>query len=76
MPYGTAYYGFAIGSTVLVGAFAVGGIICLGAFNPAVAISLGIMHAAFWKTVALTFIINILAAAAAAVTFKAVSYND
>lgn len=73
---GNSYYGFAIGSTVLVGAFAVGGIICLGAFNPAVAISLGIMHAAFWKSVALTVIINLLAAAAAAVTFKAVSYND
>lgn len=73
---GNSYYGLAIGSTVLVGAFAVGGSICLGAFNPAVAISLGIMHAAFWKIAAVTVLVNLIAALCAAVTFKAVTYNE
>lgn len=73
---GNSYYGLAIGSAVLVGAFSVGGIICLGAFNPAVAISLGIMHAAFWKIVAITVLVNLIAAVAAGVTFKAVTYNE
>lgn len=73
---GNQYYGFAIGSTVMTGAFAVGGILCLGAFNPAVAVSLGIMHAAFWKIVGFTVLANFLAAVAAAITFKAVTYNE
>lgn len=73
---GNSYYGLAIGSAVMVGAFSVGGTICLGAFNPAVAVSLGIMHAAFWKMAAITVLVNFLAAAAAAVTFKTVTYNE
>lgn len=73
---GNSYYGLAIGSAVMVGAFSVGGTICPGAFNPAVALSLGIMHAAFWKIAAITVIVNLIAAVAAAVTFKAVTYNE
>lgn len=73
---GNSYYGLAIGSTVMVGIFAVGGTICTGAFNPAVAISLGIMHAAFWKIVAITVLVNLIAAIAAAFTFKAVTYSE
>lgn len=73
---GNSYYGLAIGSTVTVGAFSVGGIICPGAFNPAVAISLGIMHAAFWKIAGITVLINLIAALAAGLTFKAVTYNE
>ena len=73
---GNSYYGLAIGSAVTAGAFAVGGSICLGAFNPAVAISLGIMHAAFWKMTAFTVVVNLLAAVAAGLTFKAVTYNE
>ena len=73
---GNSYYGFAIGAAVTVGAFAVGGTLCNGAFNPAVAISLGIMHAAFWKIAGITVLVNLIAAIAAGLTFKAVTYNE
>ena len=73
---GNSYYGFAIGAAVTVGAFAVGGTLCTGAFNPAVAISLGIMHAAFWKIAGITVLVNLIAAIAAGLTFKAVTYNE
>lgn len=73
---GNSYFGLAIGSAVMVGIFAVGGTISLGAFNPAVAIALGIMHAAFWKIVAITVLVNLIAAIAAAFTFRAVTYNE
>lgn len=73
---GNSYYGLAIGATVTVGIFAVGGTICAGAFNPAVAIALGIMHAAFWKMVAITVITNLIAAIAAGITFKTVAYKE
>lgn len=67
---GNCYYGFAIGSTVTVGAFAVGGLSCLGAFNPAVAIGLGIIKATTWLGVLTIILTNLVAAAAAAYVYK------
>lgn len=67
---GNSYYGLAIGSTVTVGAFAVGGILCLGAFNPAVAIALGIIKSTTWLGVLTIVLTNLVAATAAAYTYK------
>ena len=70
---GNSYYGLAIGSTVMAGAFAVGGI-CLAAFNPAVAAACIVMHTICCLKIALaTIIVNLLAAVAAGVTYKAVN---
>ena len=70
---GNSFYGLAIGATVIVGAFAVGGSLCHGAFNPAVATSLSIMGAACAPCIGLTILANLLAAVAAAYTFKFVN---
>ena len=67
---GNSFYGFAIGSTVTVGAFAVGGILCFGAFNPAVALGLGILNIACPACLIATVITNIVAAVAAGFIFK------
>jgi len=69
-----SYFGLAIGSTVTVGAFAAGAI-CLAAFNPAVAIGLGLIHVALWEFAAITIMVNLAAAAAAACTAKFVDGN-
>lgn len=72
---GNSYYGLAIGSTVMVGAFAVGGI-CLAAFNPAVALSCIVMHTiCCLKLAIITSVVNLVAAVAAGVTYKAVNGN-
>lgn len=70
---GNSFYGLAIGSTVTVGAFAVGGIFCYGAFNPAVAVGLGIYQVTCWGCVLLTILANLIAAVAAAYTYRFVS---
>ena len=73
---GNSYYGLAIGATVTVGAFAVGGIFCYGAFNPAVAVGLGCMHVACWVCLGITILTNFVAAALAALAFKAVTTEE
>lgn len=65
-----SFYGFAIGSTVTIGAIIVGGTLCYGAFNPAVATSLGLFNSAAWSVVCLTVITNLIAGACAALVFK------
>lgn len=72
---GNSYYGFAIGSTVMVGIFAVGSAICYGAFNPAVAIALGTMQIADWSSILLTILANLLGGFAAAFVYKFVKSN-
>ena len=66
-----SYFGFAIGSTVTVGAFAVGSI-CLAAFNPAVALSLGLIGFAGWNYILITIATNLAAGTIAAFAYKAV----
>lgn len=57
----------------MAGAFAVGGI-CLAAFNPAVAAACIVMHTICCLKIALaTIIVNLLAAVAAGITYKAVN---
>ena len=67
---GNGFYGFAIGSTVLVGAFAVGGILCYGCFNPAVATGLGFANVISWACVCVTVLVNLFAGAFAALIFN------
>ncbi len=66
---GNSFYGWAIGSTVLVGAYAVGGI-SGGAFNPAVAIGASLMGALSWGNIWIYLVANLLGGAAAAYAFK------
>ncbi len=66
---GNSFYGWAIGSTVLVGAYAVGGI-SGGAFNPAVAIGASLMGALSWGNIWIYLVANLAAGAAAAYAFK------
>ena len=72
---GNNYYGFAIGTSVMVGIGAVGSI-CLTAFNPAVAIALLLTRAALCKVVLLTIFANIIAAGIAAGLFKLLNLDD
>lgn len=65
---GNSFYGLAIGITVMVGAFAVGSI-SGGAFNPAVAVGLGWIGLVPWSSLALYWIAELLAGAAAAWIF-------
>lgn len=67
---GNAFYGFAIGFTVLAGAYAVGAV-SGGAFNPAVALGITIMNISLWMNVWIFLVGNLLGGAAAAVVFKA-----
>ena len=67
---GNSFYGFAIGSVVLVGAFAVGGILCHGCFNPAVAVSLGFVKTMGWTCVGITALTNLVAGIVAALVYK------
>ena len=67
---GNSFYGFAIGSTVTVGAFAVGGILCNGAFNPAVAVGLGALGIVCPACFGITILANLLGAIAAGFVFK------
>lgn len=67
---GNSFYGFAIGSSVTVGAFAVGGVLCLGAFNPAVAVALGGFNIASWCIIGITAATNLVGAICAALVYK------
>lgn len=73
---GNSFYGLAIGSTVTVGAFAVGGIFCYGAFNPAVAVGLGVYQVTCWSCVLMTILANLVAAIAAAYTYRFVCSEE
>ncbi len=67
---GNSYYGFAIGTTVLVGAYAVGGI-SGGAFNPAVAVGAVLMNLARVADLWIFLVADLLGGAAAALVFQA-----
>lgn len=69
------FYGLAIGFTVLAGAVAVGGLTG-GAFNPAVAVGIIVMGLFSWSTIWVFLLAQVLAAAAAAYTFRYVSVED
>ncbi len=66
-----SYYGFAIGSTVMVGAFATAGL-CFGAFNPAVAIGL-LTFGACAKLIGVTILVNLIGGACAGCVYKLTS---
>ncbi len=66
---GNAYFGLAIGGTVMAGAFAVGGAVCSGAFNPAVEVGLAGMRLTPWGNSWLTILANFTGAAVAAFAF-------
>jgi aquaporin Z len=70
-----AFYGLAIGMTLMVGAFAVGGI-SGGAFNPAVALGIGIMRLVDISQIWIHIGGNFLGAAAAALMFKLINPED
>ncbi len=73
---GNQYYGFAIGSTVTVGAFAVGGTLCAGAFNPAVALSVGMLGVTSTAIVGMTILANLLGGICAACVFRFISAKN
>lgn len=66
---GNSYFGWAIGTTVLVGAYAVGGV-SGGAFNPAVAIGGSFMRILAWGNLWIYLVANALGGAVAAYVFK------
>ena len=70
-----SFYGLAIGFTVFAGAAAVGGI-SGGAFNPAVTIGAAVMHMFAWPTLWVYLVAQVIAGAAAGVTFLALNPND
>src|SRR6201982_3266377 len=72
---GNAFYGLAIGFTVLVGAFSVGNI-SGGAFNPAVAVGISTMGLSPWPNIWIYLVADFVGGAAAAGVFKAVSPTD
>ncbi len=72
---GNSFYGLAIGSIVLVGAFTVGSI-SLGGFNPAVSFTLAIVGKLGWADLWIHLVPQLVAAVAAAFTFKALLPED
>jgi len=72
---GNSYFGLAIGFTVVVGAFAVGDV-SGGAFNPAVAIGASAMGLFPWPAIWMYLVAELLAGAAAAVTFRIMNPAD
>ncbi|MEO8502834.1 MAG: aquaporin [Acidobacteriota bacterium] len=72
---GNSFYGLAIGMTVMTGAFAVGSI-SGGAFNPAVAVGISILGLSSWSNLWIYLVAEFLAAAVAALTFKALNPTD
>lgn len=70
-----SFYGLAIGMTVMSGAFAVGNI-SGGAFNPAVAVGISILGLSSWGNLWIYLVAEFLAAAVAALTFKALNPAD
>jgi aquaporin Z len=69
---GNSFYGLAIGMTVMTGAYAVGSV-SGGAFNPAVAFGITMMGLASWSSIWIYLLAELVAAAVAAFTFKALS---
>lgn len=69
---GNAYYGLAIGFTVLAGAYTVGGV-SGGVFNPAVAIGISIMGMSDWANIWVYFVANVVGAVLAVGAFKIVN---
>ena len=72
---GNSFYGWAIGSTVLVGAYSVGSI-SGGAFNPAVAVGLCTMKLAAWSNLWIYLAANLTGGAVAAAAFKVTHRDD
>lgn len=72
---GNSYFGLAIGMTVMAGAFAVGGV-SGGAFNPAVAFGLSVLRISPWGNLWMYVVAELLAAAAAALVFRAAHPDD
>jgi aquaporin Z len=70
-----SFYGLAIGFTVLTGAVAVGGI-SGGAFNPAVTVAGAVMQIFAWPTLWVYLVAQVIAGAAAGLTFLALNPND
>ncbi len=70
-----SFYGLAIGMTVMTGAFAVGDI-SGGAFNPAVAVGITVMGLSAWGNIWIYLLANLLAGAAAALTFRLCNPDD
>jgi aquaporin Z len=70
-----SFYGLAIGFTVLAGAVAVGAIPG-DAFNPAVTLGAAVMHRFAWPTLWVYLVAEIIAGAAAGVTFLALNPDD
>jgi aquaporin Z len=70
-----SYFGLAIGFTVLAGAFAVGAI-SGGAFNPSVTVGAAVMGMFAWPTLWVYLVAQVIAGAAAGVTFRALNPDD
>lgn len=70
-----AFYGLAIGFTVVAGAFAVGGI-SGGAFNPAVALGAATGGLFAWSTLWVYIVVQAVAGTAAGLAFLALNPND
>ena len=70
-----SYFGLAIGFTVLAGAFAVGAI-SGGAFNPSVTVGAALMGMFAWPTLWVYLVAQVIAGAAAGVTFVALNPDD
>jgi aquaporin Z len=67
---GNAFFGFAVGFTILVGAYAVGSI-SGAAFNPAVALGITIMNLSLWANFWILVVGSLLGGLVAAIVFKA-----
>jgi aquaporin Z len=72
---GNSFFGLAIGFTVVAGAFAVGGI-SGGAFNPAVTFGAATGGMFAWSTLWVYIVVQLVAGAAAGLTFLALNPND
>ncbi len=72
---GNSFYGLAIGFTVLTGAVAVGGV-SGGAFNPAVGLGVFVMGLESIKQLGIYVVADLIGAAVAALTFKAVNSEE
>jgi aquaporin Z len=72
---GNAFFGLAIGMTVMTGAFAVGGI-SGGVFNPAVAVGISTLGLISWSSFWIYLVANFVGGAAAALTFRSLNPED
>ncbi len=72
---GNAFYGLAIGMTVMTGAFAVGNI-SGGAFNPAVAVGITTMGLSGWSSLWIYLAADFLGGATAGVAFKSLNPEE